>query len=465
MDLRQLFTSLQPGQTTQTQTQTNTLTFSKCPGLLRKTGRWWVPNDKEALEITYCDYCKRTQDITGCVQYTMGHRNKCNCDSYLLSKNIEKSLFTISFWNKDLQTHYPAVDDDIVELPSNTEFAFLIDSKLPLNQFFRVDVKYGNSSAEFKTIYGQSNILYKYNLLVKGTITEPALNERFLYVDKGGMSDDDWELIDDDVSDILELNIYVYKEIEANHKTSNSQFLGNFEFSNALNQSFVVRPKKITDPDPCTTAVTLSLYNADVENTPLKTTIQLNKDYVAVNKKPIQLKIKLKPKGTVEETDKNNLSLIRERKKEHKADLLAQINRLKILNKSALATKKKAELRLNTLDREITELSAELSLHMLAESNTTYTGKEEESESDKSEQENEAVVESDTDSDNIIIADTKNTEYLDEEDIGALEEMMGDESDTDSELADEPVGNEITIIAEFELDNADNNQSSMENID
>ena len=357
------------GTTTGLTNSWTSLPFIRCPGLTRCTGRWWRPNDKDATEVTYCDYCKNKLNISGCVPYHAGARNLCNCDSYILSKNIVHKLFTVSFWSKDLKKHYPAYCTDpgeyTVKLPSNTKFNFLIDTTLPNKQYFKPEIVVGNQDVEFLSSIGNKDILFKHNLLVKGTVNNENSKD-FLYVARGSMNDEEWSLIPAEGNSTINLKFDIYNEEVANHRDDCNKFLGNYSYNSRNGQLLVLQREK-SDPELTLSRTYINSYNASIDNVPLDCRITIPKKYVKFTRQPIEFKIKIIPDGEKTDIDYRNSKLLHKLKTKHSKLLKNKIKRLQSLNLEIAEINKANQKNLESNETEILDLTSKLSEYLVEE--------------------------------------------------------------------------------------------------
>jgi len=342
-----------------------TTNFTHCPGLNMKNGKWWVPHGKTASNTTYCNYCKRTMNISGCVEYIEGRKNKCNCDSFTLKKNIIKALFSVSMWNRNLETHYESeqtLDDAgnfIVKMPSNTYYAFLIDSDLPEDQFFTIDVTCNNKKVEIKSITGVSDLLYSGRVLVKGLTTDDD-NKKFLFIDRGSLDDENWSLINSNSNNQIEININVYKQIVADYTNITGAYLGNYKYEN--NKYIAVSTtQEIYSGLRFTTN---EYYNCDIANTPLDANLACARHYVKVTTSPITIKIKIVPSTSIEEVDNANIEILSKARKNYITQLREKIFRIEKMKKTMNDIINTQQLELTKYDHELLKASTEMSVHL-----------------------------------------------------------------------------------------------------
>lgn len=396
----------------------NITNFTKCPGLKRKRGKWWVPNGKNAADITYCDYCKNERGIQNCYIYPQGHLGNCNCDSYMLAKNAVKALFTVSLWDRLYEQHYPAKivnGENVVELPSDTNFTFLIDSRLPDDQFFHVDVYVGDEKVQIHGLH-ERNVLFKRSVLVKGPSTKKSMQD-FLFAAKGSMSDSQWEFIKNKISDEIEIKISVYKQVPANHLSDTGKFLGNFSYSTLQPGTYRVAPPKADDPEPANHLASRYSYSDSVGNNRIKSVVTLNYDYQLVNKKPIVIKVKLAAKGSTDEIDTANVALVKKIKNTQKNGLKRQIERTKNMLRALKTQNNENREKIELHETRLEELHLEMSMHLEPVSPATRVRKAAKNTADDSEDED-------------TFADTELSELLEQEFAAA------NDSDDEFEVTD-----------------------------
>lgn len=278
------------------------LTYTKCPGLKRCRGKWWVPRGKTASDATYCDYCRRKYNIRGCTQYVAAlTRNKCNCDSYVLRENIKKTLFTVSVWSRDMTTHYGADSktedgyDGVVNIPSNTEFCIFIDSGLPDNQFFTANVTCGGKSVQIGNSKGNQNMHHKHGLLLKGFNMKPPSSQtssqqhesddNFIFAVRGEESDAEWAAVGDICTE-FSIDITIYNQATVNHRQSSGKFLGTYVYQNSTTSL-------LSSPDNNHVPSYTINYNSAEQNELLTTHINPMNDYEKLNSVPLNIRVKL----------------------------------------------------------------------------------------------------------------------------------------------------------------------------
>lgn len=332
--------------------------FTKCPGLVHKPGKWWIPNGREAQEVTYCDYCKRTLNITNCYEFSSGGTSACNCDSYKLREHVVKSLFTVSVWNRELDTCYnvvPVMDLDYtgcVSLPTNTGFVFMIDASLPAEQLFSVDILCGDKPVTIKTLGGKSDILFKKSVLVKGFTTDDD-QQRFLFVDRGSMSEEDWKLVDSQ-SEIV-IKFHVYDKIPANYSQIISSNLGEI--------TAVSRGHYELGADETGQFRHISSdYNDNLANTPLEWSVYFKNHYSRVTSVPIVMKVKLQSNTSLEETDAINAPVISSARARNLRDLRSRISRIEDKKRALEASMQKIQDQLSQYEDEMVETATKVSI-------------------------------------------------------------------------------------------------------
>lgn len=336
--------------------------FSKCPGLNTKTGKWWIPHGRMAQDVTYCDYCKRTMGITGCYEYDHGARNACNCDSYTLKRNITKALFTVSLWSRNLETHYEAEpgSNNVVRMPSNTNFAFLINSELPKDQIFTAEITCGGKPVEIKSLHGRTGLSYQQNVLVKGFTTDDD-DKKFLFIDRGTLTDEDWDLVKPLSSDEIVIKIHVLKQVPADYSTTLRSSIGAYKFEDGSYR--VTHTPSAVSLVPKLKFVT-GRYNNDVANTPLDASLSFKDHYEQVTIDPIIITIKLERKGTAEEADRANRLLVTKARKDHMNGIKERITRIEKMKESLSELIKTQQEALAKCDEDLLDASTQMSLHL-----------------------------------------------------------------------------------------------------
>ena len=283
--------------------QASAANISRCPGLNKETGVWWVPEGEDSSTATYCDWCYRHMpNMPRCTQYTDGRRHKCNCDSYKLKPNLNKLLFTVSFWSHDQKTHYPVDADGSVRLPSNSRFKVLVDSKLPSNQYYHITAKFGDQELKLTAI-GSDRILHRFNVLLKGPdMEEPS--KGMVYAHRGSMKQSEWDLVCPKVGDRLELSIHIYETKPMDYRQQNNKNLGYYRYI----------PHR--DTVACVStgdrwAVT-NQYNDDLDNTNLNkyVLVGFKYDFEQYTVNPIKLEIPIHALGNVSDIDQRNERLL-----------------------------------------------------------------------------------------------------------------------------------------------------------
>lgn len=336
--------------------------FTRCPGLHTKTGKWWVPHGRLAQNVTYCDYCKRTLGITGCYEYDHGTRNACNCDSYTLKRNVTKALFTVSLWNRSLDTHYESEPgtENVVKMPSNTNFAFLINSELPKDQIFAAEITCGGKPVEIKSLHGRTGLSFQYSVLVKGFTTDDD-DKKFLFVDRGTLSDEDWELIKPLGSDEIVIKIHVLKQVPADYSNIMKSSIGAYKFEDGSYR--VTHMPGSTSLVPKLKFVT-GRYNNDIANTPLDASLSFKDHYEQVTVDPIVIRIKLELKGSAADADKANNVIVAKARKENMFAVREKITRIEKMKQSLAEIIKTQQDTLAKYDEDLLEATTQMSLHL-----------------------------------------------------------------------------------------------------
>ena len=195
-------------------------TVAECPGLNRVNSvTWWVPQGSTAADTTYCDYCVRNRNITGCTRYNTSDR--CNCDSYQLNKNTQKELFNISIWNHTHRKNYQAQPldefDSVVDIPTDTRFSIFIDAKLPPEQYYTVTAKVGKEPHPEVQINDGAKLYFKSQLLIKDyetySVENSGCSKNFWFMQRTDESDEDWNLVEGKIADEIELKFDIYETL------------------------------------------------------------------------------------------------------------------------------------------------------------------------------------------------------------------------------------------------------------
>lgn len=284
----------------------------KCPGLRYARGiKWWVPQNARDDDITYCDFCKRSLPISACRFFS--DKLACSCDSFILKQNIKKSLFHISLWSTDYETHFECEgssekDDDvdgIYKLPSNTPFILFVTSvDLPENQYFQLDVSCNGKPVCIQSAECLSQApLYKLSALVQG-FTHGVRD--FVFAEKGSSSDAVWDLVQDKVVTEVKVKITVFQqESKIDWHNLSDTFMGKYRIHDkhhvALAVDCGIPPyvKFISDS-----------HTTDPANHPIRTFSQEIKYFSQVTKVPIEVNVRLKAIGSPTDVDLQNIPLI-----------------------------------------------------------------------------------------------------------------------------------------------------------
>jgi len=185
-----------------------------CTGLnLKSKGIWW--QDKN--EKYYCNYCKEKYEINNLNEINTINNKiyKYYCSSYLLKPNLQISLFTISFWSFDLNTHYEYDTNlNIINMPTNTEYIIFINSKLSDTQYFNYNCIINNIE------YNDENIiLYKSTALIM-----PKLK----YIKK--LNEDKYNCIK--TNDNINIQLFIYNSSELDYNVFRDTFFGSYHIKN-----------------------------------------------------------------------------------------------------------------------------------------------------------------------------------------------------------------------------------------
>lgn len=311
-----------------------------CPGLKFERGvKWWVPQGANIADVTYCDHCRKSMNITNCRPLPVGEHS-CSCDSFLLKNNVKKALFNVSLWHLDYNTHIPSSSesgsplglDGIYQMHSNTPFVIYVSSLgLPENQFFQVEVLCNDRPVSVQAAICPTHApMYSHGALIQGF--HHGVRD-FKFAARGSMDDSTWDLAKSQIiSDIkIKITVFQLEEKLEGIKLSDT-FMGKFEITG---RQIVL---DTADKVPPQIGFVSDNHRTVASNPPIKMTpgLELIEVFSKVTPIPIEVNIRLEstPTDSVEDIDKYNKSLVDTIIAERKTKLMEKFHELTEIQRS-----------------------------------------------------------------------------------------------------------------------------------